>query len=230
MTRPTARTEQSARPVDAARQQAAKVGQHAGEKPSQLAETATDQAKQVTAEAGRQARDLIGEARVQLGSQASAQQRKVADGLRSLVDELTSMAENGGQSGPATEVAHQAAERVRHAATWLHQREPGDLVGEVRRLGRQHPGTFLLGAVLAGVLVGRLTRGAVEAASSTSSDDNGAAGRTAARRSAASNDEPAPSAPPPLGEMSPSRDVSVPTPPPIDAAGLDAGPGPLGRV
>ncbi len=164
MTRPSTRTDESAGAVDAARDQVGKVGQQAGEKGSQLAETGADQAKQVTAEAGRQARDLIDEARGQVGSEALAQQQKVAIGLRSLVDELTSMAEKGGQSGPATEIANQAAERVRRAATWLDQREPGDLVGELRRLGRQHPGTFLLGAALAGVLVGRLTRGAVEAA------------------------------------------------------------------
>jgi hypothetical protein len=164
MTRRRTTTDESAGAVDAARDQVEKVGQHAGEKGSQLAETGADQTKQVTAEAGRQARDLIDEARGQVGSEALAQQQKVAIGLRSLVDELTSMAEKGGQSGPATELANQAAEQVRRAATWLDQREPGDLVGELRRLGRQHPGTFLLGAALAGVLVGRLTRGAVEAA------------------------------------------------------------------
>jgi hypothetical protein len=41
MTRPTARTDESLGPVDAAREQASKVGQHAGEKGSQLAGTAT---------------------------------------------------------------------------------------------------------------------------------------------------------------------------------------------
>jgi hypothetical protein len=214
MTQPTARTDESAGPVDAARQQASNVSQHVGEKGSHLAGTATDQAKQVTGEAGRQARDLIAEARGQLGGQASAQQQKVADGLRSLVDELTSMAEKGGQSGPATELAYQAADRVRHAASWLDKREPGDLVGEVRRLGRQHPGTFLLGAVLAGVLVGRLTRGAVEAASSTSSDSESASGRIAAPRSPAPAHEP----------------VSSPPPPPFSAPGLGVGPEPQGQV
>jgi hypothetical protein len=164
MTRSSTTTDDVSATMDVARDRAGQVGQHAGEKGSQLAETAAEQAKQVTAEAGRQARDLIDEARGQVGSEALAQQQKVAIGLRSLVDELTSMAEKGGQSGPATEIANQAADRVRRAATWLDQREPGDLVGELRRVGRQHPGTFLLGAALAGVLVGRLTRGAVEAA------------------------------------------------------------------
>ncbi len=214
MTQPTARTEESAGPVDAALQQASNVSQHAGEKGSQLAGTAADQAKQVTGEAGRQARDLIAEARGQLGSQASAQQQKVADGLRSLVDELTSMAKNSGQSGPATELAHQAAERARHAASWLDKREPGDLVGEVRRLGRQHPGTFLLGAVLAGVVVGRLTRGAVEAASSTSSDSDGASSQITAPQPAVPGYERVPS----------------PTAPPFSAPGLGVGPEPQGQV
>ncbi len=163
MTQPTARTEESAGPVDAARQQATKVGQHAGEKGSHLAGTAADQAKHVTAEAGRQARDLIGEARGQLGGQASAQQQKVADGLRSLVDELTSMA---------------------------------------------------LGAVLAGVLVGRLTRGAVEAASSTSSDSEGASGQIPAPQPAVPSYEPVPS----------------PPAPPFSAPGLGVGPEPQGQV
>ena len=214
MTQPTARTDESAGPVDAARQQATRVGQHAGEKGSQLAGTAADQAKQVTAEAGRQARDLIGEARGQLVSQASVQQQKVADGLRSLVDELTSMAENGGQSGPATELAHQAAGRARHAASWLDKREPGDLVGEVRRLGREHPGAFLLCAVVAGVLVGRLTRGAVEAGSRTSSDSESASGRLAAPQPAVPGYERVPS----------------PPAPPFGAPGLSVGAEPQGQV
>jgi hypothetical protein len=208
MTGPTARTDESPGPIDAAQEQASKVGQYAGEKGSQLAEAAADQAKQVTGEAGRQARDLIGEARGQLGDQASAQQQKVADGLRSLVDELSSMAEKGGQSGPATELAHRAAERVRQAAFWLDKREPGDLVGEVRRLGRQHPGTFLLGATLAGVVVGRLTRGAVEAASSTSSDSEGANGQITAPQPAVPGYERVPS----------------PPAPPFSAPGLGVGP------
>jgi hypothetical protein len=208
MTQPTARTEEAAGPVDAAWEQASNVGQHVGERGSQLAGTAADQAKQVTGEAGRQARDLVGEARGQLGGQASAQQQKVADGLRSLVDELSSMAEKGGQSGPATELAHRAAERVRQAASWLDKREPGDLVGEVRRLGRQHPGTFLLGATLAGVVVGRLTRGAVEAASSTSSDSEGANGQITAPQPAVPGYERVPS----------------PPAPPFSAPGLGVGP------
>jgi hypothetical protein len=51
----------------------------------------------------------------------------------------------------------------------LEQREPGDLVAEVRRFAQRRPGAFLVGALLAGVAAGRLTRGVI-AASSDKSD------------------------------------------------------------
>jgi hypothetical protein len=74
------------------------------------------------------------------------------------------MAEGGQQSGPASEIARQTADRADRYADWLDKREPGDLVEEARSFARRRPGAFLLGATLAGVVVGRLTRGAVDAA------------------------------------------------------------------
>jgi hypothetical protein len=41
----------------------------------------------------------------------------------------------------------------------LQNREPADLLEEVRSYARRKPGTFLLGAALAGVVAGRLTSG-----------------------------------------------------------------------
>ena len=69
------------------------------------------------------------------------------------------MAANGGQSGVATEFARQAADRMHGAASWLEQREPGDLLDEVRNFARRRPGAFLIGAAVAGLAAGRLTRG-----------------------------------------------------------------------
>ena len=74
------------------------------------------------------------------------------------------MADGGQQSGTVSEVARQAADRADRLAEWLGQREPGDLLDEVRSFARRRPGAFLLGAAIAGVVVGRLTRGAVDAA------------------------------------------------------------------
>jgi hypothetical protein len=145
--------------TDIARDEAADVGQHAREAGSQVAQTAADQARQVVAETGRQARDLLGEAQGQARAQASTQQQMAARQLRTVADELHEMVANGGQSGLATEVARQAADRVDGAASWLEQREPGDLLESVRDFARRRPGAFLAGAAVAGLAAGRLTRG-----------------------------------------------------------------------
>ena len=149
-----------------ARDEAASVGQSVRDAGGQVAETATGQAKQVASEAGRQARDLLGEAQEQAREQALTQQHKAAEQLRTLAGELNEMAAKSGQSGMAAELAQQASERIGGAASWLEKREPGDLLDEVRGFARRRPGAFLLGAVVAGVVAGRLTRGVAAAARS----------------------------------------------------------------
>jgi hypothetical protein len=145
--------------TDVARDEAAGVGQHAREAGGQVAQTASDQARQVAAETSRQARDLLSEAQGQASDQASVQQQKAAQQLHSVADELGQMAANGGQSGVATEFARQAADRMHGAASWIEQREPADLLDEVRNFARRRPGAFLIGAAVAGLAAGRLTRG-----------------------------------------------------------------------
>lgn len=145
--------------TDVARNEAAGVGQSARDAGSQVAQTAADQARQVVAETGRQARDLLGEAQGQARDQASVQQHRAAEQLRTFADELHDMAAKSGQSGLATEVTRQAADRIEGAASWLEQREPGDLLDGVRDFARRRPGAFLIGAAVAGLAAGRLTRG-----------------------------------------------------------------------
>jgi hypothetical protein len=148
-----------------AKGEAAEVGRTAADAGRQVAGTAAEQAANVAQEVKTQARDLVGEARGQVQDQARAGQQKAADGIRALSQELRGMVEGGQpQSGAVSEVARQAAERADRLADWLGQREPGDLLDEVRTFARRRPGAFLLGAAIAGVVVGRLTRGAVDAA------------------------------------------------------------------
>jgi hypothetical protein len=75
------------------------------------------------------------------------------------------MVDGGDQtpSGPAADLVRQAGDKVDEIAGWLQNREPGDLVNEVRAFARRKPGVFLLGAALAGVVAGRLTTGVVAA-------------------------------------------------------------------
>jgi hypothetical protein len=142
----------------------------------QVAGTASDEAKNVAHEARRQAKDLTHEVSNQVQEQAATQKDKAAGGLHSLSEELRSMATEGGQAGPATDLAHQAADKLSDLAAWLERRDPGSLVEEVRGLARRKPGTFLLGAAAAGIVAGRLTRGAVQAAKDDSSTTPGNGG------------------------------------------------------
>lgn len=140
------------------REQASQVGHEVAHEGSDLASQAAEQGRKVVNETGRQARNLVGEATSQLREQAATQQRRAAEGLRTLGNELQQMAGQGESDGLAGELARRASEAAGQAAGWLENREPGELVDEVRQYARRHPGTFLAGAALAGLLVGRLTR------------------------------------------------------------------------
>jgi len=152
---------------DTAKQQAALVAQDAKESGKHVAGTAVDEGREVLAEGRRQIKDLAAEARQQVDEQSRTQKDKATGGLRDLADELAAIGSGtGGQNGLATDLAQQAATRVHDVAGWLESRNPGELVDELRGVARRHPGTFLLGALAAGVLAGRLTRGAVDASRS----------------------------------------------------------------
>src|SRR5215218_7959002 len=171
---PTAGASPSEQPTSqVARDEAGEVGRTAADAGRQVVGTAAEQAKTVAQEATAQARDLVGEARGQVQQQARNGQQKATDGIRALSAELREMAGSGAQQGTVSEVARQAADRVDRVAGWLGEREPGDLVQEVRSFASRRPGVFLAGAALAGVVVGRLTRGAVDAARGPSTPSSG---------------------------------------------------------
>ncbi|CAM4140808.1 hypothetical protein KIPE111705_42530 [Kibdelosporangium persicum] len=155
-----------------AKHEAAEVGSTAAEGGRQVMDTAGEQTKRVAREAGQQARNLMHESRQQLTDQAREGQRKAAQGLHTLADQLDDMYAKSDQSGMGPEMIHQAAGHTRTVASWLDDRQPGDLLNEVRDFARRKPGMFLAGAALAGMLVGRLTRGAIDTQRDESADDN----------------------------------------------------------
>lgn len=161
---------------DVAKDQAQGVAQDALEGGKQTADTAKQQAAEVAGEAKDQTRALIDQTRSELSSQGIAQQQRAATGLRSVADELTGMVNGNGGSGIAADLARQASDRVRTAADWLENREPADLLYEVRRFARQRPGTFLAAMAAIGFVGGRVTRGAAdEARENRSGQGTGAA-------------------------------------------------------
>ena len=156
--------------ADVAKDQAANVKDSAVDAGQQVAEVAKGQAGEVVAETGRQARDLLDQTRSELSDQAGAQQQRLAAGLHSLADELHAMTKHDSEQGVATDLARQGADRGHQIASWLEDRQPGDVFGDLKSFARQRPGTFLLAAAGVGLLAGRLTRGVKDA----SGDDSGA--------------------------------------------------------
>jgi hypothetical protein len=126
------------------------------------AEVSKQQAGDVLDEAKRQTGDLLERARTEATQQATVQRDRSVQSLRTLGDELGEMADRSSQQGTGAELVRQASDRARQLAHFLDEREPGELLDEVRGYARRRPGTFLLGAVAAGVLAGRLTRASVD--------------------------------------------------------------------
>jgi hypothetical protein len=165
---------------DVAKDQARNVGQTAQQAGSQVAGTAADQAKQVTQETKRQAQDLVQQGRSQLQEQVRGGQQKAGQGLSEIAQQLRIMVDGSDQTptGPAADLVRQAGDKVEEIAGWLQDREPGDLVAEVRNFARRKPGVFMLGAAVAGIAAGRLTTGVVAAHKEENSSGNGGQQRT----------------------------------------------------
>ncbi len=190
--------------ADVAKDQAGAVAGTAADAGKRVAGVAGEQAGQVASEASQQVKDLVHQTRGELTEQAATQQKRVAGGLRSLGEELHSMAQNSEQQGPATDLVKQAAERTSTVASWLEDREPGHVVDEVTRFARQRPGAFLAIAAGAGLLVGRLGRG-LKAANDDDSNSGDIGGNSSAR---------GPGSAPNLGAGENSRQGYATTPPP----------------
>lgn len=141
-----------------AREQAATFGQETAQTGGQVARNAAGQGREVLAEAGHQTRNLLGEASSQLRQQAQAQQKQVAQRLREIGMGLQHMAERDGQTGMTGDVVRRASSAAQDAAGWLEARDPGMMINDVREYARRRPGAFLAGAVVAGLVFGRLTR------------------------------------------------------------------------
>jgi hypothetical protein len=153
-----------------AREEAANLAGEAGDAGRRVAGTAKEETKAVGYEVRRQARRLADEVGSEVRQQASTQQSRAAGGLRNIGDELSNMADGSGSgSGFAADVARDAGQRVGAVAQWLDERDPKDILEEVKGFARRRPGVFLAIAVGTGVVIGRLTR----ALMTPSDDDEG---------------------------------------------------------
>lgn len=157
--------------TDLARDQAGQVASSATDKAGQVAQTTKEQAQEVVSEATAQARHLTGELRSEATDQANTQLSRLVETLRTAGDDLEQMIQGGGanDSGMVADLAGQLRTHVRDITGYLDGKEPGDLFDDLQQYARRRPGAFLLGATIAGVVAGRLTRGAKAAASDSGS-------------------------------------------------------------
>jgi hypothetical protein len=188
---------------------------------SDVAGTAADKAKNVAEETKQQARDFVGEARSTVTQQAGQQHQNLVKNLRSLGDEFSSMSGSNGQGGLGGELVGRAGDHAHRVAEWMDARQPDQLVEEVRTFARRRPGVFLAGALIAGVAVGRLTRGVVD----THRDGSDDGSSTPAEYPAAPSDPTVamPAATGDYGTAAPTMEPAGPTtaylPPPEQALG-----------
>ncbi|NMF28994.1 hypothetical protein [Cellulosimicrobium aquatile] len=145
------------------KQRASEAASHAGDAGREVAQDAKEKARDVAHEATDRARGLVDQTRTELSDQARTQQERLASGLRSLGDELRQMADGTEDPGYATDLVRRAGDATGQVAQWFEDREPASVLHEVEDFARRRPGTFLLLAAGAGLLVGRLVRGMKDA-------------------------------------------------------------------
>lgn len=159
--------------TDVAKDEAGNVKDTAVGAGKQVAGTAKQEAANVAGEAKQQAKSLVSTATAQIKDQASTQQGKLASSLRGYTDQLQGLTQGQPlEAGPLNDLVQRAASRGSDFVSWIENREPADVLDELRRYARRHPVTFLALCGLAGVVAGRITRGAV--AANTSVDSGGA--------------------------------------------------------
>jgi hypothetical protein len=139
----------------------------AAEESRHVGQVAASEAGNVAGEGLHQVRHLADEAKGQLTEQSRTQRDRLVDTMRTFSGDLDKMANGEApSSGMASDLVRQAADRTRELYQRLESREPAQILDDVRDFARRRPGTFLLGSLAAGVVAGRLLRGAKDSSSS----------------------------------------------------------------
>jgi hypothetical protein len=146
-----------------AKERAQQTASTAADEGRHVAGVAKEQTAQVASEAAGAAKNVANDVLRNVShaarEQSGTQRDKLVGTLTTLNRDLSSMADQA-PSGLAGDLARQAADQARSLTTRLENRDPGDLLDDVRSFARRRPGVFLLGALAAGVVTGRLLAGA----------------------------------------------------------------------
>jgi ElaB/YqjD/DUF883 family membrane-anchored ribosome-binding protein len=160
---------------------ATEVAQTAKQEASNVASTAAGSAKQVASEAGTQAKavaqqakqqvtTLLDQTKTEVRQTAEQKGQQAAQGLRTVADQLRSLASGQpDQAGQLQQYVQDAQERVSSFATRLENEGPQAVLQDVTRFARQRPAVFLMAAAGAGFAIGRLVRAGAAASGDSSS-------------------------------------------------------------
>jgi hypothetical protein len=143
----TAARDAGADVAHAAREAAADVTRAVKEETRHVAHTAADQAQQVGVGVRQRMREEV-----------DRQHRHVADRVGTFAEQLYTMAGERPDT-PAGELVGMLAARSRSFAEYLDQHGPDRVLHELQEFARRRPGTFIVAAVAAGFVVGRLGKG-----------------------------------------------------------------------
>lgn len=144
----------------AAQEEAEKVKDKAFDAAGQVAGSAQQEATHVKDEALKQARSLTDSAMDEVNAQASTQQKRLAEQSRTVTDDLARLARGErAESDMVNQFISMAADRAQKFTTQLENKEPVELLNDVRRFAARRPGTFLAIAAGIGLVAGRFTRG-----------------------------------------------------------------------
>ncbi|SES43328.1 MULTISPECIES: hypothetical protein [Lentzea] len=126
----------------------------------EVAVTAQEQIGHVVRETKSQADNVLRSAKDRVAGEADAQAKKVSTQLDRIADELSSMAESASPDALSAGAVRRVADTGRQAARFLDERGASGLLSSAQHFARRRPGAFLLGAAVAGFLVGRVAKSA----------------------------------------------------------------------
>jgi hypothetical protein len=140
------------------REAGADVVQTARDAGADLARTAREEAREVAHAAADQADQVRIGVRQRMREEVDRQHRHMTDRVNAFAQELDMMAGDHPDT-PASELVGMLAQRSRSFADYLEQHGPEKVLHELQDFARRRPGTFIVAAVTAGFVAGRLGKG-----------------------------------------------------------------------
>ena len=131
----------------------------------QAAEQAKEQTKAVASEAKQHVSTMVDQTRGEVRQQVQQRSEQLSSSLQGLAGQLRSLRDGRPEeAGPLHHYLIDAEQKVSGWADRLQQGGPDEVLRDVRMFARRKPGTFLLAALGAGFVAGRMVRVGVSAA------------------------------------------------------------------